>query len=206
MTSTTKEIGSGKLSLILLLLLSFTLVFEGMLFLTGRITVDEALIALGVRESEEQVVAALRDETLQSSELLLQWESLLNQRDLMRAEKRSLMQIEAQLAIDTDNVAAEQSMVRELMAAFSDTLRVRREGDIAKLAKLYNSMKPADAARVLNGLDSRLAAEVLARLKPRQSARILAALDSQRAVELSNILSGTPLPVSSPDTELSNGN
>lgn len=195
----------GKLTLILLLLLSFTLVFEGMLFITGRITVDEALVALGVRESEEQVVAALRDETLQSSELLLQWESLLNQRDLMRKEKRELMKIEAQVAIDADNVAAEQAMVQGLMAAFSDTLRVRRDADIAKLAKLYNSMKPSDAARVLNGLDSHLAAEVLARLKPRQSARILAALDSPRAVELSNLLSGAPLPTDPVGKEVSDG-
>ncbi|MAE69534.1 MAG: hypothetical protein CME06_03585 [Gemmatimonadetes bacterium] len=181
---------------ILLTLLSMTLVFEAMLFVTGRITVEEGLVALGLRESDAEIVASLRDETLQSSELLIQWDSLLNQRDLLREEKRELLAIEARIEIDRETSLNERGLVENLMAALTDTLSARRGAEIAKLAKLYDSMKPVDAARVLRGLDLGLAAEVLARLKPRQSAKILAALDPSRAVELSTLLSGAKPPKS----------
>lgn len=200
-----RDSGAGKIVPMLLLALTTTLVFQTMLFVTGRISIDEALDALGVRQSDEKVVASLRDETLQSSELLLQWESLLTQRDLLRAESRELLTVEARLSIDQENVAAERSLVQGLMAALTDTLSVRRDAEVTKLAKLYDSMKPIAAARVLKGLDSRLAAEVLARLKPRQSARILAALDPSRAVELSNLLSGNPVPQAPPEREIADG-
>ncbi len=190
---------------LLLTLLSMTLVFEAMLFVTGKITVDEALVALGLRESDAEIVAALRDQTLQSSELLIQWESLLNQRDLLREEKRELMRVEARVAMDAETRAAERTMVHNLMAALSDTLSARRRSEVSKLAKLYDSMKPADAARVLKGLDTQLATEVLALLKPRQSAKIMAALDPSRAAELSTLLSGGTLPEETPEKELADG-
>ena len=175
---------------ILLGLVSMTAIFQATLFLTGRISLDEARVAVKLEKSDETIVAELRDETSQSSDLVLQWKSLVDQRNALRAEKRDLMALEARISIDSETVAQEREAIGRLMAALDDSVSQKRTREIKKLVKLYDSMRPGDAARVFKGLDPQLAADILTRVKARQSARILAALDPSRAAELSQRMTG----------------
>lgn len=184
----------------LLGLVSMTAIFQATLFLTGRITVDEARVAVGLEKSDEDIVAQLRDETSQSSDLVLQWQSLVDQRNALRAEKRSLLELEARISIDSETVAHEREAIGRLMAALDDSVSQKRSREIKKLVKLYDSMRPGDAARVINGLDPQLAADILTRVKARQSARILAALTPSRAAELSQRMTGQKVEAAKPST------
>lgn len=59
----------------------------------------------------------------------------------------------------------------------------------AKLAKMYEAMKPAKAAVILASMDMEVTLSVLKRMKERQAAKILAQMDAGLAARLSTRLS-----------------
>lgn len=170
---------------VLLSLLSMTVVFQGMLFLTGHVTVDEALVALELKESDALVLESLMDSHVPEADQLLQWKSLEWARTRLREERETLETLRHRLTTDASTTEWEQQWVQGLMSATEDSLAAQRRADAGRLARLYGQMKPADAARVLPRLEPELAANVLAALQPRASARILANLDPKTAASLS---------------------
>ena len=86
--------------------------------------------------------------------------------------------------------AAEQRIeqkIRELenLQASIEALLVKHdeqtEAQIASLVKIYESMKPKQAARIFEELDMEVLLEVIERMKERKSAPILAQMNPQRA-------------------------
>lgn len=59
----------------------------------------------------------------------------------------------------------------------------------ARLSKIVEQMKPADAAAIMNRLGDKANAEMLLKMKQRQAARILAAMPRERAAEVAKYLS-----------------
>lgn len=55
------------------------------------------------------------------------------------------------------------------------------EGQLQSLVKIYESMKPKDAARIFEELDMEVLLEVVERMKERKTAPILAEMDPERA-------------------------
>ena len=66
--------------------------------------------------------------------------------------------------------------------------QVARQADIAKLAAIYEGMKPAQAATIIDEMDPEFAAGLLASMNSEQAAQIVAAIDSQRAYLISVML------------------
>jgi len=64
-----------------------------------------------------------------------------------------------------------------------------QEAAAAKLAKMYEAMKPAKAAVILASMDMEVTLSVLKRMKERQAAKILAQMDAGMAARLSTRLS-----------------
>jgi len=58
------------------------------------------------------------------------------------------------------------------------------EAQMQSLVKIYESMKPKDAARIFEGLDMEVLLEVVERMKERKTAPILAQMDPKRAEEV----------------------
>lgn len=58
------------------------------------------------------------------------------------------------------------------------------EAQMQSLVKIYESMKPKDAARIFEGLDMEVLLEVVERMKERKTAPILAQMNPRRAEEV----------------------
>ena len=108
----------------------------------------------------------------------------------------SLRALRSQLRLEQDRLAERES---ELQQAISEwrLLREADEGDvatrIAALAKIYSSMKPEAAARVLVRLDDETFERVLAKIDKRQAGKILSLIDPERVARLTRRASRTGL-------------
>ncbi len=69
-----------------------------------------------------------------------------------------------------------------------ETHQSARDADIAKLAAIYEGMKPAQASEIINEMDPEFAAGLLASMNSEQAAQIVASIDSKRAYLISVIL------------------
>src|SRR3546814_15442768 len=70
-----------------------------------------------------------------------------------------------------------QSSIEALLVTHDE----QSEAQMQSLVKIYESMKPKDAARIFEELDMEVLLEVVERMKERKTAPILAELNTQRA-------------------------
>ena len=59
---------------------------------------------------------------------------------------------------------------------------------VSKLARLYNEMKPQEAADIINDLDDDITIAILQRMDEGQSAKVLAKLDPEKSARLTKIM------------------
>jgi flagellar motility protein MotE (MotC chaperone) len=72
----------------------------------------------------------------------------------------------------------------------------QEEEQMQSLVKIYESMKPKDAARIFEQLDMVVLLDVIGRMKERKSAPILAMMDPERAKEVTlELASRRSLPI-----------
>ncbi|MFT5234429.1 MAG: flagellar motility protein MotE (MotC chaperone) [Candidatus Krumholzibacteriia bacterium] len=64
-----------------------------------------------------------------------------------------------------------------------------RERSATKLAKMYEAMKPQQAAPILGALDMDIVLDIMSRMKERQAAKILAKMDAGFAAQISTRMS-----------------
>jgi len=118
--------------------------------------------------------------------------SLDAQRDAVQREAEMLrnyrIAVDVEQAVLDEQEARLQALVDELAAA-QDEFGAERQESLAKLAKVYEAMKPAKAAPILETLDPETVLEILRRMKPRQAAKMLAALNPALASEVSHRMS-----------------
>ena len=74
-------------------------------------------------------------------------------------------------------------MVGEVDAALK-TYDDKESAQIANLVNVYQTMKPADAARIMSTLDMKVLIDVAQRMSSRKIAPIMAAMDSATAKKL----------------------
>jgi flagellar motility protein MotE (MotC chaperone) len=114
--------------------------------------------------------------------------------DYARAQERkeadALRTIQAELL---ESVAKMES-VRAGLDARLKKEDAFREGKIAELVKIYETMQPEEIARVVARLDGDLRYQVLARLKKKTLSRILAEMPADQAAQTSQRLLETRTP------------
>ncbi len=77
---------------------------------------------------------------------------------------------------------------------------------ISKLARLYNEMKPQEAADVMDSLDDDMAIAILQRMDESQAAKILAKFDPDKSARLTKIMYiGVPAKVQNMANDVQNG-
>ncbi|WP_068108457.1 MotE family protein [Tropicimonas marinistellae] len=97
------------------------------------------------------------------------------------------------LAMAEKEIRLNLSALAEAEDALKSTLALAdgaAESDIDKLAKVYEAMKPKDAAAVFEEMDPRFAAGFLARMAPAAAASVLSGLSSEKAYTVSVVLAG----------------
>lgn len=73
----------------------------------------------------------------------------------------------------------------EEAAEASQAMGAERQANVARLARVFGKMKPAEASLVVGRMDDDLVVDVLMQIKERQTAKILGALDAAKAANLS---------------------
>lgn len=61
---------------------------------------------------------------------------------------------------------------------------------VRSLAKIYGTMKPKEAAKLMENLDDNLVMDIISTMTPNQAAGILALMDVKKAAKISEALSG----------------
>lgn len=128
------------------------------------------------------------DSTTLSLEL---FEDLKERRKEIESQKRELAVREALLKTAEQEIDQKyqelvslREEIQELLVQQTDEEKRR----IASLVKIYEGMKPKDAARIFNTLDLDILLDVVSKMSERKSAPILAAMTAERARSLTIML------------------
>ena len=111
-------------------------------------------------------------------------QALAQRREELEARERDLKQREAMLAAAEARIEAKVRGMEELRAEIEALLQQhadKNEEQLLSLVRIYESMKPKDAARIFEELDMEVLLEVVDRMKERKSATILAQMNPRRA-------------------------
>ena len=92
------------------------------------------------------------------------------------------------LAKDTEAKLAELTKLRREMESLLQPAEQEAEKDLTTLIQFYQSMKPKNAAALLEKLPPQLAADLLSAMKSRQAGKILDAMAPPKAVRISRLM------------------
>lgn len=134
----------------------------------------------GLSQYEIQVLRALSDrrETLDARETELDTRELT----ISAAESRL-----------NDQIAELERLEGAIQGLLGD-LDTKNDEQLASLVKLYESMKPKDAARIFNTLDNSLMLSIADEMKPANMAAVLAEMDLERARTLTTLMAEKTVP------------
>jgi len=118
---------------------------------------------------------------------MTQREQALRLREAAMAEREQLLQAAVERL--EQQIGSLQTAERELAATMALADRAAEE-DIARMVRVFESMKPDEAARVFTEMDPGFAAGFLGRLNPDAAAAIMAGLEPRQAYLLSTIVAG----------------
>jgi len=163
---------------ILFSMLSFILIFLGVFYFMGFITIAPP------RAVEEQIVA---DPEVIKDEL----ESIEAQRAALERKRRAVQIAENDLITQKRIIEEEKSRLNQMIKRIEKLVGKLDEEEakkVSKLAKLYESMKPQDAAKIASSLDIDMLTNIVASMKEKKAAKMLSALPPKKAAEISRRL------------------
>lgn len=147
--------------------------------------------------AEEPVVPDPFDYTDEEVDVLQQ---LAKRREEIEKRARQLDEREALIQAAEQRMDQKMSELRALQAMVEDLLKKQseeQEAELKSLVKLYENMKPKDAAQVFEEMDMDVLLDVVERMNERKAAPILALVTPTRAKEITYELASRkvlPLP------------
>lgn len=118
----------------------------------------------------------------------------LRARDAQIAQRERDIEDRAQaLALADKEIAARLKALEEAEESLRRTLAIAEtaaEDDLGRLTRVYETMKPKQAAALFEKMDARFAAGFLARMRPEAAAAIMAGLSPEAAHMFSVVLAG----------------
>jgi flagellar motility protein MotE (MotC chaperone) len=101
-------------------------------------------------------------------------------------DMREAMLVAAESRFD-QKIAELQKLKQEIQGLLT-TVNSEQQTQLDSLVKIYETMKPADAAKIFNSLENKVLLNVISRMKEAKAAPVLAAMDSARAQEVTILL------------------
>ncbi len=111
-------------------------------------------------------------------------QSLAQRREELRQQEMKLKQKEALLQAATKQLEAKMGELNDLKAEIQDLLQMQQKEQqerIKSLVKMYETMKPAEAAEILNTLEMDVLVKIVGQMSERRAAPILAKMRSDIA-------------------------
>jgi len=181
----------GGASALVLVTSSFALVLTGMMFATGtaqrtampRLREMAAQLPFAKKAAPDSIAAASDSTSVVAA-------GAAGGRAPWSALSDSLAMLEERLSIALAEVESAQTPARiddSANAALETGAPVSEADpgaarDLARLVKVLDAMKPAEAARILNAVDNDLAVDAIRKLKERQAGKVLALMEPSKAL------------------------
>ena len=114
-------------------------------------------------------------------------QDLSKRRDELDKREQQISQREALLkaaGVEVDRKIAELNKIRSELEDLLNKQKTAEDSRIDSLVKIYENMKPKDAANIFNTLDMNVLLPVIAKISERKASPILAAMDPDKAREV----------------------
>ena len=114
------------------------------------------------------------------------------ERDRIQKQREELTAREARIAAQEQVLERSRKSLEQTVQNFESAQKAfiaEKDNSAEKLAKMYEAMKPDQAAPILGSLDPDIILEIMGRMKDRQAAKILARMDPALAAQLSTRMS-----------------
>jgi flagellar motility protein MotE (MotC chaperone) len=105
----------------------------------------------------------------------------LDKREKTLAEREALLNAAAQ---EVDRKVSELNKLKANMESLLGQQQKAEDGRIESLVKIYENMKPKEAARIFDTLDMNILLDVIGRMNERKSSPILAAMSPEKAKDV----------------------
>ena len=103
----------------------------------------------------------------------------------LKEKEERLGRLEKEIELKVKDLLALQKEVQSVQSEKQDTQNTR----VKSLAKIYGTMKPKEAAKLMENLDDKLVMGIIAILTPDEAAAILALMEVKKAAKISEALS-----------------
>lgn len=117
--------------------------------------------------------------------------SMKRERELLENQKLELERERAEIALAREALSIEKGSLTELRDSIEGLLNrmdAARTEDLERLISFYSSMKPVEAARIMDEMDIETTIMIMGTMKPRSAAPILAKMAPVRARAVSKII------------------
>jgi flagellar motility protein MotE (MotC chaperone) len=118
--------------------------------------------------------------------------NLLKNKKVLDLREKELKTLEAAVDKKLGEIDKKLEELQKMQAKIKELLADKKAEELKKvqsLGKIYEKMVPAKAALALSGMDQQLATDLLAAMKPKAAAKVLNMLDRKKAAELSTTFS-----------------
>lgn len=167
-------------SVLIISALTFALIFGGVVLMSARL--QQAATA----PAGPELVATDYEGTERV------FHDLAVERDRIQREREELATLQQATAAQQTILAQERDQLLQVIAqleARQQAYATERDQSAAKLAKMYEAMKPAQAAPIISALDLDIILDIMGRMKERPAAKILAHMDAGLAAQVSTRMS-----------------
>ncbi|MDG3441291.1 MotE family protein [Nitrospirillum amazonense] len=116
---------------------------------------------------------------------------LAERREALDSRERDLDQREAMLQVATqrlDQKLAEMQALKKQLDGLVNQVNADQAQQLDSLVKIYETMKPAEAARIFEAMDDKVLLNVISRMKEAKAAPVLAAMTPKRAEQVTTML------------------
>ncbi|PZP53523.1 MAG: flagellar protein FlbB [Micavibrio aeruginosavorus] len=120
------------------------------------------------------------------------YDDFMERRQMIEQKEKQLDQREALMKAGTEEVnkkVEELTAIRNEIQSLLKKQNAEEEANTAKLVKIYEGMKPKDAAKIFNQLDMDVLLSVVTKMSERKVSPIVALMDPQKARSLTLFLS-----------------
>ncbi len=167
-------------SVLIISVVTFALIFGGVVVMSTQLnkaSMNAGLPNMGP-EDYEAAERVFRDMALE--------------RDRIQQEKEELLALSQSVAVQEQvlNLSREQllAVIKKMESKQKEYIE-EKERSAEKLAKMYEAMKPAQAAPIMQVLDLEIILDIMTRMKDRQAAKILSKMDAGLAAQVTTHMS-----------------
>lgn len=168
------------------LLLALALATGGALHLGQAIGAALAMVPARDADAATSEAACPQPPAALARALLAREEQVKLEEDVLRDRQAAIALANAALDRRLQDLAAAEDSLRATVAMVDGAA----EDDLARLTRVYEAMKPADAAALFESMTPDFAAGFLARMQPDAAAAVMSGLSPQAAYAISVVVAG----------------